>query len=56
MTEKYDFTGFTGIEIGNAFKVDIIRSENYSVTITINEKIADRLTVNKIGDKLIIAV
>ena len=56
VTKQYDFTGFTGIEIGNAFKVDITRSDNYSVTITINEKIADRLTVNKIGDTLIIGL
>jgi hypothetical protein len=54
VTKTYDFTGFTGIEAGHAFRVDITQSENYSITITINEKIADRLAVTKSGDKLII--
>lgn len=52
VTQKYDFTGFTNIEAGYAFKVDITRSDNYSIAITINEKIADRLSVSKIGDTL----
>ena len=52
VTRVYDMTGFTGIEAGYAFKVDITRSETYGISITINEKIADRLTVTKIGDTL----
>jgi hypothetical protein len=52
VTKEYDFTGFTGIEVGYAFKVDITPSDNYSITITINEKIADRLNVSKSGDIL----
>jgi hypothetical protein len=52
VTKTYDFTGFTGVEVGHAFRVDITQSENYSITITINEKIADRLTVTRSGDTL----
>jgi hypothetical protein len=52
VTKLYDITGFTGIEVGYAFKVDIARSDNYSISIAINEKIADRLTVTKTGDTL----
>jgi hypothetical protein len=52
LTKEYDFTGFTAIEAGYAFKVDITQSNTYSVTIIINEKIADRLTVTKNGDTL----
>jgi hypothetical protein len=52
VTKLYDITGFTGIEVGYAFKVDIARSDNYSISIAINEKIADRLTVTKTGDAL----
>jgi hypothetical protein len=52
VTKAYDFTGFTGIEVGSAFKVDIGRSDNYSISIIINEKIANRLAVSKSGDTL----
>lgn len=52
VTKTYDFTGFTAVEAGNAFKVDIAQSENYSISIIINEKIADRLSVSLKGDTL----
>ncbi len=52
VTKTYDFTGFTAIEAGHAFKVDVTRSDSYSVTITINENIADRLNVSIDGDTL----
>ena len=52
VTRIYDMTGFTGVEAGYAFKVDIARSDNYSISVTINEKIADHLRVSKIGDTL----
>lgn len=52
ITKTYTFTGFTAIEAGYAFKVDITRSENYSVTIIINENIAERLDVSMDGDTL----
>jgi hypothetical protein len=56
VTRVYDITGFTGIEAGYAFKVDISRSDNYSISITISEKFADRLRVTKIGDTLLIGL
>jgi hypothetical protein len=52
VTRDFDFTGFTRIEVGYAFKADIVRSENYSVSVVINEKMADRLKVTKVGDTL----
>jgi hypothetical protein len=52
VTKTYDFTGFTGIEAGNAFKVDVSRADSYSINITISEKIADRLDVYASGNFL----
>jgi hypothetical protein len=52
VTRDFDITGFTRIEVGYAFKADITRSDNYSVSVTINEKMADRLKVTKVGDTL----
>ena len=55
-TETYDFTDFTGIEIGNAFKLEVTASMNYSVTITAREKTLDNITVSRDGDTLKIGV
>jgi hypothetical protein len=52
VTREFDFTGFTRIEVGHAFKADIASSDNYSVSVVINEKMADRLKVTKVGDTL----
>ncbi len=52
LTKEYDLTGFSGIEAGHAFKVDVKQSDSYSVTITINENIADRLDVSVDGNIL----
>jgi hypothetical protein len=51
-TREFDYTGFTRIEVGHAFKVDISRSDNYSISVTINENRADSLKVSKTGDTL----
>jgi hypothetical protein len=52
VTRQYDFTGFTGIEAGSAFDVEVTHSDNYSVVITVSKRIADRLKVSKTGDIL----
>jgi hypothetical protein len=52
VTRTFDYTGFTRIKVGYAFKADITRSDSYSVSVVINENMAERLKVNKVGDTL----
>jgi hypothetical protein len=52
VTRSFDYTVFTRVDVGYAFKADITRSDTYSITVTINEKLADRLKVEKTGDTL----
>jgi hypothetical protein len=52
MTEEYDFTDFTGIEIGHAFELEVTPSDNYSIAITAREKTLDNITVSRDGDLL----
>jgi len=40
-TEEMDFTGFTRIEVGNAFSVEVIQSDSYSVSITADDNLFD---------------
>src|SRR4030043_927313 len=55
-TRVYDFTGFTGIDVGHAFEVTITPSDNYSVEITAGENTFEHLDVHKDGSTLVIEV
>lgn len=55
-TRQYNFTGFTGIDVGHAFEVEIIPSDNYSVAITAGEKAFDDINVHKDGSTLVVEV
>jgi hypothetical protein len=52
VTENKDFTGFTSLDIGSAFDVDISRSDTYSVTISADESLFDYIDVTQTGTEL----
>ena len=49
ITREYEFTDFTGIEVGHAFELEVTPSDTYKVTITAGEKVLDRIDVKKAG-------
>lgn len=50
-TREYDLGGFTAVK-ASRFKIEIVQSETYSVTVRADDKIIDRLVVRKSGDTL----
>jgi hypothetical protein len=52
-TKYYDFTDFTGIDIGYAFELVVTASDNYSVSITAGENVLEHLDVHKDGSTLV---
>jgi hypothetical protein len=46
VTEEMDFSGFTRVEAGYAFEVEISRSSSYSVSITADDNIFDYIEVS----------
>lgn len=48
-----NLTGFTKIEIGNAFQLEVIPSDTYSVNITAGSNFLDKLDVSVRGDTLV---
>ena len=54
ITEEKEYSNFTVVDIGSAFKVEIIQSTLYSVNITANENILDKIDVTQEGNTLII--
>lgn len=52
ITMSYDISGFTGVETGYAFEVDIAQSDTYGISITANEEVFNYLYVRKTGDTL----
>jgi hypothetical protein len=51
-TMEYNFTDFTSIEIGPAFKLEVISADTYGISINANESIFDHIDVSKTGNKL----
>lgn len=51
-TRQYDFTEFTGVDIGSAFNYEIKKSDTYSISITANDSLFDDITVSKEGQTL----
>ena len=51
-TKTYDFTDFTGVEVGHAFELEVTPSDNYSITITAREGVLDHVDVTKDGGTL----
>jgi hypothetical protein len=51
-TRDYDFTDFTGIEIGHAFELEVTPSDTYKVTITAGKNILEHINVSKSGSTL----
>ena len=46
ITENYNFSNFTRVEVGYAFEVDITRSASYSVSITAADNLFDYIEVS----------
>jgi len=55
-TVQEDLSGFSKIDASSAFQVSITQSEDYSVVITVDEKVVPYLDVTVQGDTLRIAV
>jgi len=55
-TQSYDFTGFTGIDIGNAFELTVTPSDNYSVSVTAGKNLLDHIRVGQDGNTLVFEI
>ncbi len=52
VTNEYDYDGFTRVEVGSAFQVEIVQAESYSVSVTVDDNIVEHLEVSKSGNTL----
>jgi hypothetical protein len=50
VTEQYDFANFTRVEVSHAFEVEITRGDGFSVEVTTDDNLVDRLRVEQRGD------
>lgn len=56
VSTDFDLADFTQVQVSNAFEIELIPSETYSVSITANENIFPHIDVSKSGDTLNIGV
>jgi hypothetical protein len=55
-TQDYNFTDFTGIQVGSAFQLDVTPSDTYKVSITAGKNVLDRVNVSQSGSILKIEI
>ena len=51
-TREMNYTGFTKLEVSNAFEVDISRGDTYFVSITANDNLFEHLDIHQNGKTL----
>ena len=56
VTKDYDLGNFTAVNVGSAFQVEITQSDKYSVSVTVNENLVERLDVDVSGNTLRISL
>ncbi len=56
VTEEMEFSDFTIVEVGWAFKVEITQASSYSVNITADDNFFDYIEASKAGDTLTISL
>jgi hypothetical protein len=56
VTEQYEYTGFTRLDVSSAFDVTVTQSDTYSVTVTADESIDEYVSVTLAGDTLIMTL
>ena len=56
VTKDYDLSNFSAVAAGSAFEVEIVRSDSYGVSVTVNESLVESLEVSVSGKTLNIAL
>jgi hypothetical protein len=56
VTKDYDLSNFTAVVAGSAFEVEIMRSDSYGVSVTVNQSLVESLEVSVSGNTLHISL
>jgi hypothetical protein len=51
-TEEYDFSDFNRVEVSSAFEFEVSQSNSYSISITADDNVIEKVQVTKEGDIL----
>jgi hypothetical protein len=51
-TRDFDYSNFTRLEVGNAFKVEVVHAASFSVSITMDDNLFEYLDVSRSGETL----
>ena len=52
ITETYDYTDFTTLEVHNGFQMDLKKSNDFNIEITVDDNLIEYLQVDKSGNTL----
>jgi len=52
VTEEFEFSDFTRVEVGSAFQVEIVQADSYRVSVTADDNLFEYIQVSKQGETL----
>ena len=52
VTQEFNFSDFTRVEVGSAFQVEIIQADSYRVSVTADDNLFEYIQVSKEGETL----
>ena len=52
VTEEFEFSDFTRVEVGGAFEVEIVQADSYRVSVTADDNLFEYIKVSKQGETL----
>ena len=56
VTKTFDYQGFSAIDASTGFSLDVTQGDEYSISISVDDNVEDRLNVRKDGDTLKISL
>jgi hypothetical protein len=52
VTQEFEFSNFTCVEVGSAFEVEVVPADSYRVSVTADDNLFDYIQVSKEGETL----
>jgi len=52
VTQEFEFSDFTRVEVGSAFQVEIVQADSYRVSVTADDNLFEYIQVSKVGETL----
>jgi hypothetical protein len=56
VTRSFDYQGFSAIDASHGFRLEVTEGNTYSIMVSVDDNVVDRLNVKKDGDTLVVGL